>query len=134
MRKQLLLLLSMFLLVSGSLFAQGVTTSSLTGIVVDDNGAPVMLASVLAVHTPTGTQYGTYTSEDGHFDIRNMKIGGPYKVTVSFIGYENASVEDIFLQLNNPGFVKLQMKATATQLSAVVVSGGQNLNRDKQAP
>ena len=71
MKKQLLLLLSMFLLVSGSLFAQGVTTSSLTGIVVDDNGAPVMLASVLAVHTPTGTQYGTYTSEDGHFDIRN---------------------------------------------------------------
>jgi len=131
MKKRLLLFLTMFLLVSGYVFSQGVTTSSLSGIIVDDKGAPVLLASVLAVHTPTGTQYGTFTSEDGHFNIRDMKIGGPYKVTVSFIGYENASAEDIYLQLNNTEFVKLEMKTTATQISGVVVQGGLNPNRSQ---
>lgn len=125
MKKQLLLLLTMFLLISGSVFSQGVTTSSLAGIVVDDKGAPVLLASVLAVHTPTGTQYGAFTTEDGHFNIRNMKIGGPYSVTVSFIGFENTSVGDLYLQLNNTEFVKLEMKSTATQLEGVVIKGGQ---------
>lgn len=131
MKKQILLLLCMFLLISGSVFSQGVTTSSLSGIVVDENGAPVLLASVLAVHTPTGTQYGTFTSEDGRFNIRNMKIGGPYTVTVSFIGFENSSTSDIYLQLNNTEFVKLEMKPTATEISGVVISGGKNLRREQ---
>lgn len=129
--KKRLLLWMLLLTMSGVVFSQGVTTSSLAGIVVDDKGAPVQLASVLAVHTPTGTQYGTFTSEDGRFNIRDMKIGGPYTVTVSFIGFENTSLGEIYLQLNNTEFVKLEMKTTATEISGVVISGGKNLSRSQ---
>ena len=99
--KKRLLLWMLFLTLGGVAFSQGVTTSSLAGKVVDEKGEPVMMASVLAVHTPTGTEYGAVTNDDGRFEIRNMRIGGPYKVMVTFVGFETTTVEDIYLQLNN---------------------------------
>ncbi|MEI6061149.1 MAG: TonB-dependent receptor [Bacteroidota bacterium] len=113
----------LLLTMSGSLFSQGVTTSSLAGKVVDEKGEPVMMASVLAVHTPTGTEYGAVTMEDGRFEIRNMRIGGPYKVMVSFVGFATTSMEDIYLQLNNTSSVKLVMKSTAVEIGGVVIKG-----------
>ncbi len=130
MKKRLLLWL--FLLTfSGALFSQGVTTSSLAGTVVDEKGEPVMMASVLAIHTPTGTEYGAVTMEDGRFEIRNMRIGGPYKVMTTFVGFETATVQDIYLQLNNTASVKLIMKSTAVQIEGVVIQGSKNTNREQ---
>jgi hypothetical protein len=130
MKKRLLLWL--FLLTfSGALFSQGVTTSSLAGTVVDEKGEPVMMASVLAIHTPTGTEYGAVTMEDGRFEIRNMRIGGPYKVMTTFVGFETATVQDIYLQLNNTASVKLVMKSTAVEIGGVVIEGGKNTNREQ---
>ena len=80
LRFSLLMLTIFSLSVTG--YSQGVTTSALKGQVVDQNGKPLFAATVLATHTPTGTQYGTVTSEDGLFYFRNMKIGGPYTVRV----------------------------------------------------
>ncbi len=131
MKKRSFLFLAMLMLFSVTLFSQGVTTSSLSGKVTDDNGQGVLLATVLAVHMPSGTQYGTFTSENGQFNIRNMKVGGPYTVTVTFVGYENASVEDIDLQLNNTTFVELVMKSTTVQLGEVVVKAGKEFRREQ---
>ncbi len=130
MKKQFLLLLAMFLLIGGTLFAQGVTTSSLTGKVVDDKGAGLLLATVIAVHTPTGTQYGATTLDDGRFSIQNMKIGGPYKITVSFVGFADAVVDEIYLQLNNTSDVEIPMKTSAIELEGVVVTG-KEVSREK---
>ena len=121
----------LFLTISGAVFSQGVTTSSLAGKVVDEKGEPVIMASVLAVHTPTGTEYGAYTMDDGRFEIRNMRVGGPYKVMVTFIGFEKTSVDNIYLQLNNTATVKLEMKSTAVQIGEVIIQGGGNINRQQ---
>ncbi|MCK4919848.1 MAG: carboxypeptidase regulatory-like domain-containing protein, partial [Bacteroidales bacterium] len=81
-------------------FSQGVTTSSIKGKVTDSNGTALFAANVVAIHTPTGTQYGTITIEDGRFIIPNMKIGGPYTITITFIGYQEVKREGVYLQLN----------------------------------
>lgn len=57
-----------------SIFAQA-TTSAVSGVVVDDSGAPLDAATVVAVHTPSGTQYGITTQADGRFTIQNMRVG-----------------------------------------------------------
>jgi len=67
---------------AASAFAQGVTTGTLTGVVMDAQKRPVPNASVVAIHTPSGTPYETVTREDGRFVIPNMRIGGPYSVVV----------------------------------------------------
>ena len=70
----------------GSLYAQGVTTGAVSGIVLNSQQEPVAGASVIAIHTPSGTVYEAVTRADGRFSIPSMRVGGPYSVTVSFSG------------------------------------------------
>lgn len=79
--------------------AQGVTTSAINGTVTETSGDPLPGANVIAVHDPSGTQYGAATRLDGRFVIQGMRVGGPYTVTVSYVGYQNQVQENIFLSL-----------------------------------
>ena len=88
----------MLLLISGLVAAQ-VTTSSITGVVVDDVNLELEGANVVAVHQPTGTTYGAVTNSEGRFNIVNMRIGGPYNITISYIGFNKQSFNNIFLTL-----------------------------------
>src|SRR6478609_6316005 len=135
MRKilQSTLFLMFLMAASGSLFAQGVTTATLDGLIKDSKGAGLPGANIIAVHTPTGSQYGTLTRADGHFTIPNARVGGPYKVTVSFIGYETVERNDVYLSLGNTTDVNLTLKESGTQLEEVVVTAGKGdiINSDR---
>ena len=85
-------------LVATVLSAQ-VTTSSLNGKVVDSTGEPVVGAAVIAVHTPSGTQYYAVANAEGRYAINGMRSGGPYSVEVSCLGYKPVTYTDITLQL-----------------------------------
>jgi len=71
--------------------AQGVTTGSLSGKVVDTQTQPVSGASVIAIHLPSGTSYEGTTRGDGRFSILGMRVGGPYSVTISYSGAGSAA-------------------------------------------
>ena len=89
MQKRLFFLIAMMLMVSTAIMAQ-VTTSSMSGKVTigDANGEEVIGATVQAVHEPSGTRYTAVTNVDGRFSIQGMRTGGPYAVTVSYIGFQ----------------------------------------------
>jgi hypothetical protein len=63
--------------------AQGVTTGSVSGVVLDAQKRPVAGAEVVAIHLPSGTTYQTVTRADGRFVMPGMRVGGPYSVIVS---------------------------------------------------
>jgi hypothetical protein len=73
--------------------AQGVTTGQIAGLVLDSQKQPVANASVIAIHEPSGTSYETTSRADGRFSIPNMRVGGPYSVTVAFTGTGAAAFE-----------------------------------------
>ncbi|MWB95046.1 TonB-dependent receptor [Flavobacterium sp. GA093] len=75
------------------------TTSSIKGIVKSSSGELLPGATILAIHTPTGSKYSSLSNEDGRFSILNMRIGGPYKITVTFVGFQNQEYNDIYLDL-----------------------------------
>lgn len=75
--------------------AQGVTTGQITGIVRDAQQQPVAGASVIAIHEPSGTTYETTTRADGRFSIPNMRVGGPYSVTVAYTGAGGTAFEPV---------------------------------------
>jgi len=79
--------------------AAQVTTSALNGKVSDQQGEGVPGATVVAVHTPSGTQYYAVANAEGRFTINGMRTGGPYTVEVSCMGYNTVSYTDITLKL-----------------------------------
>jgi hypothetical protein len=118
--KKLQLLGILFLLVSTSVFSQ-VTTSNIRGTVSDDQGAPLLGANVVAVHTPTGTRYGAITNEEGRFNLLNLRVGGPYEVTISYVGFKTETQNDVFLSLGKTFNLNLNLTSDSQQLDEVVV-------------
>lgn len=119
--------LLLFLLIPFIMSGQGATTSSLNGKVLDSKGEPLPGASIVAVHVPSGTQYGTIADNSGNYRIQNMRVGGPYTIKVSFIGYLTGSYTDNFLKLGETYVQDAKLgEATATLQEVVVTAGLKN--------
>jgi len=100
-----------------SVLAQGVTTSSMTGFVIDQSGNGVAGAAVTAVHTPTNTTYTATTNAAGRFYFAGVPVGGPYNVSAKVTGYSVKSVTNLYAQLGTPAEVELAAtKATADEI------------------
>ncbi len=106
---------------AASAWAQGVTTSSMRGVVRDEAGEPLPGANVVATHMPSGTQYGTATNIDGVFFIPNMRVGGPYQVRITFVGYQPYVRENIMLRLGETFVLNVQLSPQVAELEAVEV-------------
>lgn len=122
-RREILLPFACFVLLCGIAVTGNaqVTTSSLSGVITDGS-QPLPGATVRAVHEPSGSEYGALTSVDGHFNIPNMRVGGPYAIEISFVGYQTVKYADIYLKLGEPYEIKVKLSETASQLGEVVVS------------
>ncbi|HEX6576489.1 MAG TPA: carboxypeptidase regulatory-like domain-containing protein [Gemmatimonadaceae bacterium] len=103
-------------------FPQGVTTSALTGIVTAADGTPITSASVVATHLPSGTQYRAAVTSAGRYNLPNLRVGGPYKVTATSIGYEPRSEDDITLALGQSSRVDFRLNRAAVTLQGVTVT------------
>ncbi len=100
-----------------------VTTSSLNGKVTDSRGEILPGAAVIAVHTPSGTQYQAIVNGDGRFFINGMRSGGPYTVEFSCLGYQTVTFTDVTLQLAESYLLNAYLNDDQEMLSeAVVVS------------
>jgi hypothetical protein len=102
--------------------AQGVTTGNLAGLVTDSAGVPIVDANVVAVHVPSGTQYRAVTRNSGAYSLPNVRVGGPYRVTASFIGFQPGTRENVFAALGETQRVDFRLGRVATQLGPVQVS------------
>jgi hypothetical protein len=126
MRKQLFLLhviAALFLLAGiNTVKSQGVTTAAISGVVVDQTGMGLPGANVLAVHEPSGTRYGAATMADGRFNIVGMRVGGPYKITVTYMGYETQEQDNINLSLGVTSNFHFVLRDAAALLGEVVVT------------
>lgn len=113
----------MFFLLFGMMTFAQVTTSNIKGLVLDDTSAPLPGANVLAIHTPTGTKYGAATNFDGRFNLLNLRVGGPYSITISYVGYKDQSFSDVYLTLGKTQNLDAILVEDAAQLDAVVIQG-----------
>lgn len=119
LRKALQLLI--LVLVPGFVLSQ-VTTSSLSGKVVTETGASLQGATIKAVHTPSGTVYNTISRENGLFNLQGLRTGGPYEVTVSYVGMVPQKVEDINLVLGETYDMTIDMQDQGANNQDVVVN------------
>jgi Carboxypeptidase regulatory-like domain len=110
----------------GNLANAQVTTSSMSGVVTDEKGEGLPGATVMAVHEPTGSKYGATTRVDGRFNLVNLRVGGPYKVTITFVGNKDYVLNNIFLTLSEDFRFNAKMESNNQVLQEVKVTGSQS--------
>ncbi len=109
-------------LCSTGLMAQ-VTTAGLSGRVTSADEGGLLAATVTATHIPSGTFYGVTTQSDGSYTIPNMRIGGPYTVVVSYLGYETQELKDVYLSLGQKLKLNFELISEGVSMDEVTVTG-----------
>ncbi|PHN08483.1 TonB-dependent receptor [Flavilitoribacter nigricans] len=115
-----------FLLFVGMNLSAQITSSSISGRVTDASSEELIGATVIAVHTPSGTSYGTITNESGYYAIQGMRVGGPYQLEVSYTGFNPVKEEDIYLNLGSPAIINVTLTEGTVVLDELVVSASKD--------
>jgi len=106
-------------------FAQ-VTSSSISGLVTDNKGERLVGATVIAIHTPSGTRYGTATNAAGRYTLPSVRVGGPFSVSVSYTGYEQQTIEGLVTSLGSTTNVDFQMAESSTTIDVIDITANRN--------
>ena len=124
MMKRLSVLLLVLLTISLSVLAQ-VTTSGITGVVMAD-GEEAIGATVTAKHVPSGSVYRGVTNFEGHYTLTGLKVGGPYEVEISYIGFQTSRFTDIQLALGQNTVVDATLSEGSEMIQEIVVTAKAN--------
>ena len=131
MKKAIMMsLLSLFVTITS--FGQ-ITTSTLSGVVKNEKGEVLVGATVHAVHQPTGSEYKSSSNKSGFYTIPAVRVGGPYVIHVSYVGYKKNEVTDINTALGLTTNVNVILIDDSKSLKEVVVVGTKNnvFSKDK---
>jgi len=117
---------------TGLAFSQGVTTANIQGTVIDDTGESLPGANIVATHGPSGTRYGAVSNLEGRFVLPNMRVGGPYTVVVSFVGFEERTFDGIVLGLGSTYTLNVQLSdGMELDLVEVIATKDAIMNSDR---
>jgi hypothetical protein len=108
--------------IAGTARAQSVTTSAVAGRITNEQGAGVPGVTVLVVNTATGTQNRAVTTPDGRYTVQGLQPGGPYRITVSGLGYGTQSRENLRLALGSTQEVNVQLATQAVALTGITAT------------
>ena len=114
--------LALAVLFSHSLLAQ-VTGATISGQVTDESGEGLVGVTVVATHTPSGTNYGSVTRGNGRYTLANLRVGGPYTISTTYTGYEGKKTDGIMLSVGQKLPLEVSLKSSSTALGEVVVTG-----------
>lgn len=120
-RKLSVMMLVLFLSVTAA-YSQ-VTTSGMTGTVTSIEGESLPGATVVAVHEPSGTQYGTITNNEGRFNLQGMRPGGPYKIEVSFVGFALKTYTEVRLYLGEAFVLDVVLDESTVDVDEILIVG-----------
>ncbi|MGQ0703824.1 MAG: TonB-dependent receptor [Gemmatimonadales bacterium] len=95
----------------------------MSGLVTDTAGVPLAGGTVTAVHLPSGTQYRATVRSGGVYNLPNLRVGGPYRVTLAVIGYRPHTENDVFLSLGQDYRLDARLVRETVQLSPLEVVG-----------
>lgn len=118
--KQVFLLLMFLFCWSESLFAQG-NMAVITGIVTDETKTGVIGAAIQVKNESTGFSTGTVTNENGEYTIKQLPLGGPYSVTVTYVGYGSQKKTGYTLNQGDQLRLDFQLKESNVVMQAVEV-------------
>ncbi len=119
--KKIITLIIIALMAMPAFISAQVTTSSISGIVKDEKGASLDGASVKILNVQSGTVKYSKTDKSGRFFVPNLDPGGPYTVSVTYVGQVITDRTEVYLQLGNTENLEFIGRSSASTLADVVV-------------
>jgi hypothetical protein len=110
----------------GALGAQGVTTSAVTGQVVDERGQPLPGIQIVVTNTATGRVSGVITRADGRYLLPGLQPGGPYRIEARGIGYTTAARESVNLALGQTAAFDFSLSSAAIAVEGITITSDRN--------
>lgn len=108
---------------TAALLKAQVTTSSLSGKVSSSEDSKALAgATVQITYADAGIKKTVATQSDGSFLVPNLRVGGPYVITVTFTGYQEKTESNIFLELGQNTALELKLDPGTTTLTNVSVT------------
>ena len=120
------LLLTLIVTLTAMIGYSQITTSTMAGKVVDAEGVALIGASVVSTHEPSGSVYGTITNASGFYTIPGARVGGPYKIEVSYVGYEPTVQLNVYNNLGGTTVVDFTLSESGVVVDELVISGDRN--------
>ena len=102
------------------------TTGVIRGLVVDEAGNPITGASVQILHSPSGSKSSTSTGNSGAFYSRGLRLGGPFKITVTKSG-QISTKSNIYTRLGSEANLSFTLGSSGVQ-EIVVTAQAYDLN------
>lgn len=130
-RHWIIIILFTFTCFTNQLSAQ-VTTATLSGIVRDTKGAGLGSATVTVEYPDAGIKQVLVTRSDGRFTVPNLRVGGPYRVTVGAVSHKESVSDNIFLELGLNNSIEITLQETTTELENVTVSSNSRIFDNKR--
>lgn len=118
--KQFLLLLCLLLASTGNVSAQDYR-AIVKGVVTDETGEGVIGATVLVKNESTGFSAGSITNETGEYIVKQLPLGSPYSITVSYVGYGDQKKTGYTLNQGDVLRLDFQLKEESVVMEAVQV-------------
>ncbi|MBA9078230.1 MULTISPECIES: TonB-dependent receptor [Rufibacter] len=114
-------------------WAQGATTASMNGVITDGSGNGLAGATIVAVHTPSNTQYAASADVNGRYNLQNLRVGGPYTITATYVGYQDQRRDGLQLSLGQNLKLDFNLAQSAVGLGEVqvVADRGSVINADR---
>lgn len=130
--KKLFMTFLMLLLTGITVYSQ-VTTSGMSGKVTGANNESLPGVTIIAIHTPSGTMSGVITNTEGRYTLQGLRTGGPYRIEMSYIGYQKAIFEDVYLKLGESYVLDASLNESTEQIGEVIVSASSisNMRSDR---
>src|SRR5215510_10566424 len=108
-------------LLSTDVFAQGASTASIAGVVVDTGGGVVPGADVTITNNGTKETFSAVTSGQGVFSVPSL-ITGTYTVTVSLQGFKTVVLNNVIVNAGVPASVRAVLEVGGLAEQVVVQS------------
>lgn len=123
------LLLSVFLISFGAFKSSDLkaqtTQASISGTVTDNQNTELAGATVQVKNESTGFTTGTATNAKGEYAFKELPLGGPYTVIVTYIGFGEQKQTGYMLHQGDAIRIKTSMKEKDQTLEVVqVVASG----------
>ncbi|KAA6440863.1 TonB-dependent receptor [Dyadobacter flavalbus] len=99
-------------------YGQG-NEATITGKVSESKAGGIVGATVIVRNESTGFQAGTVTDINGDYIIKQLPLGSPYSVSVSYVGYGEQKKSGYALNQGDQLRLNFALETDATELQAV---------------